>query len=87
MSDLPPYKQNIKDQLEILLGHGVKGPFVIVPAVVNKRCFVPCHKGWCNCFPTIEGRFCLVTEEYKKSAMEDANREIDHLNRVLKEIS
>lgn len=78
---------SIKDQIELevmlLREAGITGELAVVP-IVNKRCFVPCRKGWCNCFPTVDRKFCVITAEHKKHALDDLNSELQYLNDIVR---
>jgi hypothetical protein len=60
-------------------------PLTIVP-VPYKRCLVPCGLGRCNCRATVDKRFAIVFESFKKRCMEDCNREINYFNNELQKV-
>lgn len=71
-------------EIQKLIDRGAKGPFKVVP-IVNKRCFIPCPAGYCNCFPTMYKEYAIVSEAAYSRCLKESNKELAYAQAKLDE--
>lgn len=78
----------IKKTVEDLRAKGVTGELRVVPVCFNKRCFVPCDVGRCNCRSNLDienGYWVIVKEDARQQAISDFNSTIKYIERDINE--